>query len=223
LAKHYGIPDIEGDEWRKVDGVRKYSRGGILAQATVLASQSGASRTSPILRGNWVSETLLGERLPRPPPNVPVLPESVPTGLTERQLIEQHSSVAECAKCHRRIDPYGFVLENFDAIGRFRTLSESGDPLDVASTVMDGTPIEGLSGLQNYLLTIRRDTFLRNFCKKLLGYALGRSVQLSDEPLIDSMLDNLAQQDYKIQTAIETIVLSRQFREIRGRDFANVE
>ena len=104
--------------------------------ATILASQSGASRTSPILRGNWVSETLLGERLPRPPANVPQLPEAVPTGLTARELIERHSSKPACAKCHRQIDPYGFALEQYDAIGRIRDKT-----VDTKSTLLDGKPI----------------------------------------------------------------------------------
>ena len=118
LARHYGIPGDFGPGWQRVAGVRQQGRGGILAMAAILAKQSGASRTSPILRGNWVSETLLGERLPRPPANVPQLPEAVPTGLSARQLIEQHSSLPECATCHVRIDPYGFALEQYDAIGR---------------------------------------------------------------------------------------------------------
>src|SRR5258708_38471630 len=102
--------------------MRKLSRGGILGQGAVLAKQSGASRTSPILRGNWVSEVLLGEKLPRPPKDVPRLPEdeTATKGLTVRQLVEKHSSDAKCAVCHRRIDPYGFALEGFDAIGRRR-------------------------------------------------------------------------------------------------------
>ncbi|HMC26255.1 MAG TPA: DUF1592 domain-containing protein, partial [Verrucomicrobiae bacterium] len=122
LAKHYGIPGVKGAEWRRVDGVKKFSRGGILAQSTTLAKQSGASRTSPILRGNWVCEVLLGEKLPRPPKDVPRLPddEAALEGLTVRQLVEKHSSDPSCSRCHVRIDPYGFALEGFDAIGRRR-------------------------------------------------------------------------------------------------------
>jgi hypothetical protein len=218
LAAHYGIPGVEGDEWRRVDDVRKYGRGGILTQATVLATQSGASRTSPILRGNWVSETLLNERLPRPPPNVPQLPEQAPANLSERQLIELHSSVPECAKCHARIDPYGFALEGFDTIGRFRMADANGHAIDVRTKLNDGTHIDGLDGLRNYLGATRRDTFVRQYCRKLLGYALGRSVQLSDEPLLDDMLQRLDKSDYRFSVALETIVLSDQFRKIRGHD-----
>ncbi|MCA9070746.1 MAG: DUF1588 domain-containing protein, partial [Planctomycetaceae bacterium] len=172
----------------------------------------------PILRGNWVSETLLGERLPRPPKNVPVLPETAPAGLTERQLIERHSSDKACAKCHARIDPFGFALESYDGIGRFREQDQAGHPIDTTTTLDDGTPLTGVDGLRDYLANQRRDQFVHHFCKKLLGYALGRSVQLSDEPLIEEMMARLEQQDFQILAAVETIVLSDQFRTIRGRE-----
>ena len=212
LAKHYGLEGITGEGWRRVDGVKKQGRGGILALAATLSKQSGASRTSPILRGNWVYEVLLGEKLPKPPAGVPVLPEAVPEGLTERQLIEMHSSVESCAKCHVRIDPYGFALEGYDAIGKLRAA-------EVKSKVLDGTEIDGLAGLRNYLLTKRKDDFVRQFCKKLLGYSLGRGVQLSDEPLLDEMQARLKANDYRISVAIEAIVASPQFRMIRGADY----
>lgn len=222
LAKHYGIPEVTGADWRRVDGVRKFSRGGILAQATTLAKQSGASRTSPILRGNWVAEALLGEKLPRPPKEVPRLPEdeTATEGLTVRQLVEKHSSDPSCANCHVRIDPYGFALESFDAIGRWREKDLADRPIDTRSKVMDGTALNGLDGLRNYLLTKRREAIVRQFSKKLLGYALGRGVQLSDEPLLAEMQTKLKAQDYRFATAVETIVLSRQFREIRGKEAA---
>ncbi|MBC8289787.1 MAG: DUF1592 domain-containing protein, partial [Planctomycetes bacterium] len=217
LARHYGIKfqKIAGQDWQKVGGARAMGRGGILAQATFLASQSGASRTSPILRGNWVSETLLGEKLPKPPAGVPVLPEEVPTGLTARQLIEKHSSVPACAKCHARIDPYGFALEQFDVLGRMRP-----QKVDTKTTLLGGEKIDGLTGLREYLLTERKDDIVRQFCKKLLGFALGREVQLSDEPLLDTMLNRLREDDYRFHTAVETIVLSPQFRRIRGAQSA---
>ncbi|RCS43524.1 DUF1592 domain-containing protein [Bremerella cremea] len=223
LAQHYGIPEVQGEQWRKVEGVRQFGRGGILTQATVLAKNSGASRTSPILRGNWISETLLGERLPRPPLNVPVLPETAPAGLTERQLIEKHSSVAECAKCHKRIDPYGFALESYDTIGALRSEDQSGLKIDATTTLMDGTPIDGMEGIRDYIANQRRETFVKQFCKKLLGYALGRSVRLSDQPLLDEIYDDLQQNDFRVQIAIERIVLSPQFREIRGNEFSGIE
>ncbi|MEC7378445.1 MAG: DUF1588 domain-containing protein, partial [Pseudomonadota bacterium] len=215
LAKHYSIGGVSGPQWRRVEGVREKGRGGVLGMATVLASQSGASRTSPILRGNWVFETLLNERLPRPPPDVPDLPDEVPGGLTARQLIEKHSSVPACAKCHARIDPYGFALEQYDAIGRLRPQA-----VDTKTRLPSGKEIEGIQGLRDYLLKDRRDDVVRQFCRKLLGYSLGRETQLSDEPLLDTMLAELAGKDYRFSVAVEMIVSSPQFRKIRGRQSA---
>jgi hypothetical protein len=202
--------------------VKQFGRGGILAQATTLAKQSGASRTSPILRGNWLCEVLLGEKLPRPPKDVPRLPEDEATeALTVRQLTEKHSTDPKCFGCHRRIDPYGYSLEGYDAIGRFRDQDLGGRPIDVKTKAMDGAEIEGLDGLRSYLLTKRRDAFLKQFCRKLLGYSLGRGVLLSDAPLITEMRDQLKKHDYKVDVAIETIVRSKQFREIRGTEMAS--
>jgi hypothetical protein len=141
LARHYGIEGVTGDAWRRVEGVRNHGRGSILGLATTLSTQAGASRTSPILRGNWLYETILGEKLPKPPKDVPLLAETVPAGLSERQLIAMHSENAACAKCHRRIDPFGFALEEFDAIGRLRTADASGKPLDTKATLPDGAGI----------------------------------------------------------------------------------
>ena len=216
LAKHYGLTGVSGDDWRRVDGVRAQGRGGVLGFGATLAKQSGASRTSPILRGNWLSETLLGERLPRPPKGVPVLPEEAPAGLTERALIERHSGDPKCASCHTRIDPFGFALERYDAIGRLRAKDAAGLPIDSRTRTADGVDLDGMDGLRTYLLTKRRDAFERQFCRKLLGFALGRSVQLSDQPLIDEMLKRLAAGEHRVATAVELIVQSRQFREIRG-------
>ena len=154
LAKHYGIPGVTGAEWRRVDGVKKFSRGGILGQATTLAKQSGASRTSPILRGNWVAEVLLGDKLPRPPKDVPRLPEDEATeSLTVRQLTEKHSTDPSCYGCHVRIDAFGYALEGFDAIGRWRERDLGDRPIDTQAKVMDGAQFEGLDGLRDYLLT----------------------------------------------------------------------
>jgi hypothetical protein len=222
LARHYGVPGISGNAWRRVNGMKPFSRGGILGQATTLTRQSGASRTSPVLRGNWISEVLLGERLPRPPKGVPQLPEdeTATEGLTVRQLVEKHASDAKCAVCHVRIDPLGFALEGFDPIGRRRDKDLGDRPIDIRAKTIDGAQFEGLDGLRNYLLTTRRDAFVRQFCRKLLGYALGRSVQLSDEPLLAEMQPELEAKDYNVVSAILMIVKSPQFREIRGRDFA---
>ena len=230
LAKHYGFATDSGkplmkksgkqsaaslnlrqnNDWQRVDGLRDKGRGGILGFAATLAKQSGASRNSAILRGTWLSEVILGDKLPIPPKGVPVLPEEPPAGLTERQLIERHSRDENCAGCHRRIDPFGFALEGFDAIGRARKA-------DTKTVLPDGTAVDGLADLRDYLLTTRRADFLRQFCRKLVGYALGRSTQLSDKPLIEAMTKVEGQ---KIGGMIDLIVRSPQFREVRGKDFA---
>lgn len=206
LADHYGIP-FEGSGWQRVEGIKKYGRGGALGFSATLAKHSGASRTSAILRGMWVSEVLLGEKIPNPPQGVPTLPEEAPEGLSERELIERHSSDVRCAGCHKRIDPFGFALEGFDAIGRTRAA-------EVKSVTFDGTAVEGLAGLRDYLANQRRADFLGQFTRKLLGYSLGRSVQLSDQPLIDKLA---ATEGGQVGKMIEQIVCSPQFREIRGR------
>ncbi|MGD9647419.1 MAG: DUF1592 domain-containing protein [Pirellulales bacterium] len=222
LAKFYDIPNVLGTDWRRVDGVRQHGRGGILGLATTLAKQSGASRTSPILRGNWVSEVLLGEKLPKPPKDVPILPddETATDGLTVRQLVAKHTSDAKCSSCHQKIDPFGFALEGYDAIGRHRAVDLADRPVDTKTALPDGSEVDGLPGLRSYLVETRRADVLRQFCKKLLGYALGRETQLSDEPLLDEMIERLAASDYRFSVAVETILASPQFREIRGRDLA---
>ena len=217
LAQHYGITDLAEPGWQRVAGMKAHSRGGVLGMAAMLSSQAGASRTSPILRGNWVVETLLGERLPDPPANVPDLPDAISQeGLTVRQRTEQHVRAAECARCHRRIDPFGFALESFDAIGRYRQKDLVNQPVDARVRLPDGTTFSGLSGLRSYLLNERREDFVRQFCRKLLGYSLGRAVQLSDQPLLEQMQRELRDNDYRIWTALEAILRSRQFRFHRG-------
>jgi hypothetical protein len=149
---------------------------------------------------------LLGEKVPNPPKGVPTLPEEAPEGLTERQLIERHSSEPRCIACHKRIDPYGFALEGFDAIGRLRKA-------DTKTILFDEANVEGMEGLRDYMANPRKADFLRQFSRKLVGYAIGRSVQLSDQPLIDTLVKTDGSQIGKM---IEQIVLSPQFREIRG-------
>ena len=194
LAKHYGIDGVDGPQWRRVDSVRNHGRGGVLGMASLLASQSGASRTSPILRGNWVYETLLGERLPRPPANVPQLPDDVPEGLTARQLIEKHSSVAACAKCHvKRSTPLDSRWNNTTP-----SVGCAAASVDTRTKLEDGTEINGIKGLREYLLTKRRNDVVRQFCRKLLGFALGREIQLSDEPLLERMVKRLSENQYPL-------------------------
>jgi hypothetical protein len=220
LARHYGIPGVTGSEWRRVDGVKKYGRGGVLAMGSVLAAQSGASRTSPVLRGNWLVDTLLGEKTPKPPANVPRLPDEETGGenLTVRQMVEQHAHVAECAVCHERIDPFGFALEKYDAIGRLREVDLGGRPIATDARLKDGTQFDGLDGLRRYLIEQRKALMLRHFCTKLLGYSLGRTVSLSDRPLIDEMLAELEKNDYRFSAAVLPIVRSKQFCNHRGMD-----
>ena len=204
--------------------MRQYGRGGILGLAATLASQSGASRTSPILRGNWVAEVLLGDRLPRPPKDVPKLPEEETTEtLTVRQLVEQHRADPRCAHCHERIDSFGFALEGFDAIGRRRERDLGGRPIDTRATALDGTAFEGIDGLRHYLLTERRAAFEKQFCRKLLGYALGRAVQLTDEALLQRIQAEWPAHEQRVGWLIEQIVCSPQFLEVRGRQWSDTD
>ncbi len=220
LAEHYGIPDVAGPEWRRVDGVRAYHRGGVLGLSATLAKEAGASRTSPILRGNWVTETLLGEKLPKPPKDVPLLPEDEGAGggKSVRELVMAHTADERCSGCHARMDPYGFALEGYDAIGRWRDRDVANHPIDDHARLLDGNEFDGVEGLRRYLLGERREAVVGQFCRKLLGYALGRGVQLSDEPLLDEIQSRLKAENYRVGAAVESIVLSRQFREIRGAD-----
>ena len=217
LAGHYGIDGISDDQWQRVDGMKQKSRGGVLGMATMLSKQSGATRTSPVLRGFWVVETLLGEELPDPPATVPELPDALsPEGLTVRQMTERHVSDENCSGCHVRIDPYGFALESFDAIGRFRTRDLIDQPVDTQVQLRDGTKFSGIEGLRSYLLESRREDFLEQFSRKLLGFAIGRAVKLSDQPLIEDIVKKLGENDYRFSAAIEVIVTSKQFRFHRG-------
>ncbi|MCY3759093.1 MAG: DUF1592 domain-containing protein, partial [Acidobacteria bacterium] len=225
LADHYGIPEVAGNGWRRVQGIKRYQRGGVLGMGSMLSKQSGASRTSPVLRGNWIFETLLGNHLPKPPPNVPELPEDErhTRGLTVRQMVERHRSLPGCATCHDRIDPLGLALEGFDAIGRRRTRDLGGRPVDSGVELQPGIEFRDLAGLRTYLLEQRREEFLRNFCRKLLGYALGRSVEVSDEGLLDEVLQSLERADFRFSAAVATIVQSPQFLNQRGRDAGSPE
>jgi hypothetical protein len=167
---------------------------------------------------------LLGDKLPRPPKDVPRLPEDETADtLTVRELVEKHSSDPRCATCHTRIDGYGFALEGYDAIGLARKRDLAGRPVETRATVFDGTSVADAAGLREYLLTRKRDVVLRQFCRKLLGYALGRGVILSDLPLLNEMIKNLTEREFRFSAAVETIVRSRQFQQIRGRDMTDDE
>jgi mono/diheme cytochrome c family protein len=183
LARHYRIPDIEGSRFRKVT-VTDENRRGILGHASVLTVTSFANRTSPVLRGKWVLETLLGAPPPTPPANIPPLEETEGTSRprTVRDRLQVHRSNPACASCHTQMDPIGFALENFDAVGQWRN-RESGNALDVRGTLVDGTPLTGPLSLRKALLG-HSDAFKSNFTQKLLTYALGRGTEYTDMPAV---------------------------------------
>ena len=212
LAKHYGIPGVTGPQWQRVEKVSAYGRGGFLGFGAVLAKQSAASRTSPVKRGAWVVQ-LLGERLPKVPPDVPPLPETPPAGLSVREITERHRADSKCAGCHVRIDPYGMAMERFDAIGRLRPASEL-KPGDTKGTLRDGTEIDDIAGLRDYFAGPRREDLLRTLARKLTGYALGRAVLSSDRKLVDEVTKTMASGG-RWSDALLVIVRSEQFRCIR--------
>ena len=212
LAKHYGIPGVTVPEWRRVENVSAYGRGGFLGFGAVIAKQSAAARTSQIKRGAWLVQ-VLGERLPKVPPDVPPLPETPPAGLSVREITERHRADSKCAGCHDRIDPYGMTLERFDAIGRLRPASEL-KPGDSIGTLRDGTEIEDIAGLRNYFAGPRREDLLRSLARKLTGYALGRAVMTSDRKLVDDVTKTMTSGG-RWSDALLVIVRSEQFRCIR--------
>jgi Protein of unknown function (DUF1592)/Protein of unknown function (DUF1588)/Protein of unknown function (DUF1587)/Protein of unknown function (DUF1595)/Protein of unknown function (DUF1585) len=211
LAQHYGIPGVTGPQWRRVENVSAYGRGGLLGFGAVLAKTAAASRTSPIKRGAWVVQ-MLGERLPKTPPGVPPLPETPPAGLSVREITERHRQDPVCADCHIRIDPYGMTLEQFDALGRLR--ANDLQPGDAKATTRDGTEIDGFVGLRNYIAGPRHEDVLRALAQKLTGYALGRAVQLSDRKLVEELTKTMASGG-RWSDALLIIAHSEQFRCIR--------
>lgn len=212
LAQHYGIPGVAGPEWRRIENVSAYGRGGFLGFGAVIAKHSAAARTSPVKRGAWLVQ-MLGERLPKVPPDVPPLPDTPPPGLSVREITELHRRDSQCAGCHLRIDPYGMALERFDAIGRLRPMSEL-KPGDTTGTLRDGTEIEDIEGLRNYVGGPRREDLLRTLARKLIGYALGRVVMTSDRKLVDDVTKIMAGGG-RWSDALLAIVTSEQFRCIR--------
>ncbi len=211
LAQHYGVEGVRGTEMRRVPLVDK-NRGGVLGMAGVLTVTSFPLRTSPVLRGKWVLEDLLGARVPPPPPNAGVLPKDDRNdkGLSFRKQLELHRSRSECASCHQRMDPLGFGLENFDPIGRFRT-EQAGQPVDAAGELPSGEKFNGPRELRAVLLK-QKTEFLRNLARKLLGYALGRQLYRFDQCVIDESLKALEAEGYKAPALIERIALSYPFR-----------
>jgi hypothetical protein len=214
LAAHYKIPDIKGPRMRRVE-LKDPHRGGILGQASILIVTSYPHRTSPVLRGRWILDELLGAEIPPPPPDVPVLNERRKKGSDEkpqtvRQLLEKHRSKAECASCHSRMDPLGFGLENFDALGRWR-LEQAGQPVDSSGVLPTGEKFDGPVQLKKLLLDKRRPELLSNLCRKLLGYALGRQINRADMCVVKDCTLALEQGEFRAGRLMESIVLSYPF------------
>ena len=209
LAKHYDIPDVHGDEFQQIN-VSKFHRGGLLGMGSVLTKTSRPERTSPVLRGNWLLQTVLGFSAPPPPPNVPKLKEGAQRPTTMRATLEQHRADRACSVCHDRIDPLGFALEGFDPIGRYRSNDDTGTQIDDSAQIKDGPKFNGLDGLRTYLKT-RDGQFTGHFCRKVLGYALGRQVLPTDKALITKMQAEMKANGNKVSAALLTLVNSRQF------------
>jgi hypothetical protein len=212
LAEHYGIPAAHGAGWFRVKDARSYGRGGLLPMSVFLTQNAPGLRTSPVKRGYWVARRVLGEVIPPPPPVVPELPrDESKSGLPVRDLLAKHRENAACASCHVRFDSFGLAFEGYGPVGERRTKDLAGRPVDDQANFPGGDRGAGLDGLQNYIRARREKDFLNNLCEKLLVYALGRSLMLSDEPLLDSMRAKLPASGYKMSALIETIVTSPQF------------
>jgi len=213
LARHYGIPDVYGSHFRRV----KYPddrRAGLLGQGSVLTVTSYANRTSPVVRGKWLLENLLGAPPPPPPPNVPALKENGegtrPT--TVRERMEQHRGNPVCASCHARMDPLGFALENFDAIGQWRTEdAEAHSPIDASGVLPDGTKFNGPSEFRKALVSRKAD-FVRSVTEKLLTYGLGRGLEYYDAPVVRQIIRDAGATDYRWSAIIMGIVQSKPFQ-----------
>jgi hypothetical protein len=204
---------VTGSEFRRVeypDG----SRGGLLGQASILTLTSHANRTSPVLRGKWVMEVLIGSPPPPPPPNVPDLEKTGDTKdgklLTTRERMEQHRSNPACQSCHQYMDPIGLALDNFDVTGRWR-IRENGAPVDSRGQLYDGTPVSSLSDLKHALLT-KRVSLIRTFTQNLLSYAIGRRIEYYDMPTIRRIAGDAEVGGYKMQDFILGVVTSDAFR-----------
>jgi hypothetical protein len=215
LAKFYGIPGVEGNEFRRVDLPLGSHRGGILTQAAILTVSSHPTRTSPVLRGKWILENMLNSPPPPPPPDVPNLDDKAigATGTLRRQL-EQHRANPACGACHARMDPLGFGLENYDAIGRWRT-HDGNFPVDATGTLPNGESFDGPSGLKAFLLR-DKDAFAACLAEKLLTYALGRGLEPYDRTTVESIVHRTAAENYKFSSLARAIVASPAFQMRRG-------
>lgn len=210
LAKFYGIPGVEGEEFRRVDLPTESVRGGILTMGSVLTVTSFPTRTAPVLRGKWILEQILGTPPPPPPPNVPLLDtgEEAVRSATLRQRLELHRSKPDCMVCHQKMDPLGFALENFDAIGAWRE-KDGPNPIDNAAELPDGRKVNGASGLKEVLGD--NPDFPRAFASKLLTYALGRGLEAYDRRAIRNITEDLAKNDFKFSRLVLNIAASEPF------------
>jgi hypothetical protein len=219
LAKHYGIPNVSGDNrvWARVDDANKYDRGGLLPMSAFLTKNAPGLRTSPVKRGYWVVKNVLGERIPPPPAAVPELPrDEAKLDLPLRDLLARHRQNPSCAGCHSRFDSFGLVFEGFGPVGERRAKDLSGRVVDASATFPGGATGSGIEGLKTYLRANRQNDFIDNLSRKLLAYALGRSLILSDDILIESMRAKLERDGYRFDSLVESIVTSSQFRYKRG-------
>ncbi len=208
LAKFYGVPGVTGPEFREVK-ISGHHRGGLLGMGAILTKTSRPNRTSPVVRGEFLYAVVLGNSSPPPPPNVPQLEKGLkPASL--REALMKHREDQACAVCHDRIDPLGFALESFDPIGRFRTADESGGMIDDTGSLRDGTTFKGMDGLRDYLAK-NNGQFTGHFSRKLLGYALGRSVLPSDKELLAKISASIDAREGKVSAVVTEIVTSRQF------------
>jgi hypothetical protein len=216
LARHYGVPHVYGSRFRRVELDADRQRGGLLRQGSILTVTSYATRTSPVLRGKWVLENLLGTPPPPPPANVPSLRENtVAASLPIRERLAEHRSNAACASCHRLIDPVGFSLEQFDAVGRFRTLDEER-PVDAAGGLPDGSAFDGVAGLEQGLLR-RPELFVRTLTEKLFIFALGRAPDEADAPAIRKMVREARADNYRFSALIVGLTTSVPFQMRRSQ------
>jgi len=211
LAKHYGIPHVYGPRFRRVELAGDRQRGGLFRQASVLTVTSYATRTSPVIRGKWVLENVLGTPPPPPAPDVPALDDNnVSASLPVRERLAAHRANPACASCHDFMDPTGFALENYDAVGRWRT-REEGKPVDASGGLPDGSRFTGVEGLEEGLLK-RPEVFVGTLTEKLLTYALGRGVEYYDGPAVRDIVRHAKAEDYRFSAVIEQIVNSTPFR-----------
>jgi hypothetical protein len=214
LAKHYGIPGITGDfkNWVRVENAAQYGRGGLLPMAVFLTQNSPGLRTSPVKRGNWVVQRVLGEVVPPPPPLVPELPHDEATSeLPVRDMLLKHRQDPLCSACHARIDSFGLAFEGYGPVGTARTKDLAGRPVDTSVTYPGGSTGSGIDGLKSFIRDHRQKDFVANLSRKLFAYAVNRSLQLSDEIIIERMQTRAAASGFRFNSLIETIVTSPQF------------